>query len=381
MTRRLHRSVSRRNSKIIISALLLLIGVFILVQGIKYFPVWYGLLFKKDIVLNRTDQRINILLLGIGGGRHDGPNLTDTIILASIDPEKKKATLISIPRDLWIPDLKAKINYAYAYGESREKGGGLLLSKAVVSKVLGQEIDYALRVDFDGFIKAVDMVGGLDVNVERKLDDPEYPISGKEDDPCDHKEEELQALATASSQLDAFPCRYEHLVINPGLQHMDGETALKFVRSRHAKGSEGSDFARSKRQEKIISAFQDKVFSAGTFLNPVKIVSLLDVFKASIDTDITQEEYDDFVRLAQKMKGAKMQSIVLDVGDEEEGQPGLLDNPAPTEAYRYQWVLAPRRGDGNFSQIHKYVACQIVYDECDILSGVPIPTPTAIPSE
>ena len=89
------------------------------------------------------------------------------------------------------------------------------------------------------------MVGGLNVDVERKLDDPEYPISGKEDDPCDHKEEELQALATASSQLEAFPCRYEHLVINPGLQHMDGATALKFVRSRHAKGSEGSDFARS----------------------------------------------------------------------------------------------------------------------------------------
>lgn len=162
---------------------------------------------------------------------------------------------------------------------------------------------------------------------------------------------------------------------------MDGETALKFVRSRHAKGSEGTDFARSKRQEKVISAFRDKVFSAGTFLNPVKIVSLLDVFKSSIDTDIKQEEYDDFVRLAQKMQEGKMQSIVLDVGNEEEGQPGLLDNPEPTEAYRYQWVLAPRKGGSDFSQIHDYVACQIQYDECDILSGVPIPSPTPISQE
>ena len=189
-------------------------------------------------------------------------------------------------------------------------------------------------------------------------------------------------LATASSQLEAFPCRYEHLIVEAGEQHIDGETALKFVRSRHALGVEGSDFARSQRQEKVIAAFRDKVFSLGTVLNPVKIVSLYDVLKDSIDTDIKEEEYDDFVRLSQKMQRSKLQSVVIDVGDAQQERQGLLDAPGPSEAYKYQWVLTPLAGDGNYTQIHRFVACEIKYEECDVLTGRPVsPTPSPTSGE
>jgi LCP family protein required for cell wall assembly len=306
--------------------------------------------------------------LGIGGGTHDGPNLTDTIMLASIDFKADKVTLISIPRDLWLPDINQKINAAYSIGEAKKKGGGLILAESAVGKITGQNIDYGIRIDFSGFVKAVDIVGGLDVNVDNAFEDYQYPIDGKEADPCGHSQDELQALAnTPEDQLPTvFPCRYLHIHFNKGLQHMDGETALEFVRSRHASGVEGSDFARSKRQEKIIKAFKDKVLSAQTILNPAKVITLYETLKSSIDTDIQQTEFDDFIRLAQKMKTTKIQSAVLDIGDEQTQRPGLLINPPTSSDYNYAWVLTPRTGNGNFAEIQKYISCEIKTGNCPV---------------
>src|SRR3989344_6217196 len=353
---------------IVITLILVVLGRY-LINVAKLSPVLFQLLFNKEIQLKKSDHNINLLLLGIGGGKHEGPNLTDTIIFASIDQSKNKATLLSIPRDLWVPDINAKINTAYATGEDKKKGGGLILTKAVVSKIVNQPIDYVVRVDFDGFIKAVDMVGGLDIEVERTLDDYEYPIEGKENDVCGHTEEEVQKLATSTAQLEAFPCRYTHFYIDKGLQHMDGETSLRFVRSRHGLGEEGTDFARSARQAKVISSFKSKLLSAQTLLNPMKMISLYETMNANIDTDIQQSEFDDFVRLFQKMRGAKIQSAVLDMGDEAKGGFGLLTNPQTATGYADQWVLIPRSGNGSFTEIQKYV-------DCEIKTGICVVSPT-----
>ncbi len=237
-----------------------------------------------------------------------------------------------------------------------------------------------MRIFFDGFVKAIDMIGGLEVTVDKTLDDYEYPLSGKEADPCGMDEEKIASksseIATGSAtEGEAFPCRYEHLHFDKGPQKMNGINALKFVRSRHAEGQEGSDFARSKRQEKIISAFKDKVFSAGTFLNPVKVVSLVSVLSGSIDTDIKEDEYDDFVKLAQKLKGAKLDSAILDIGDEQVGRLGLLEHPLSGD-YEGQYVLVPTRGNGNYSEIQEYISCEIKYGNCEVTkNGITTPTP------
>jgi polyisoprenyl-teichoic acid--peptidoglycan teichoic acid transferase len=366
---------------------LLIIG-FGIVKVAKFLPSFFQYFIQKEINLKETrDKKINILLLGTGGEGHDGPNLTDTIMLANIDPNTKKATLISIPRDLWVPDLKQKINYAYASGEDVSKGSGLVLAKAAVKKVTGQSIDYAVRLDFNGFTKAVDMIGGLDITVANTFDDYQYPIEGKENDTCGHNDEEIVDLsaqiATASAdELEVFPCRYKHLHFDKGLTHMDGVTALTFVRSRHGTNPEGSDFARSKRQEKVISAFKEKVFSLNTFLNPVKIVGLINTLKDSIDTDIKQDEYDDFVKLAQKMQKANVTSVSLDMGDEASGRYGILENPSPDESYNHQWVLIPRLGNGNFSEIQEYISCEIKTGNCGVgKTGITTPTPVVTISE
>jgi polyisoprenyl-teichoic acid--peptidoglycan teichoic acid transferase len=356
--------------KKIIFAIAILVVVFFVARSaariFNFVPFLFQMVFNHDVKVKTENQRLNILLLGVGGGTHDGPNLTDTIIVASISPKNDKIALISLPRDLWALDLKAKINTAYSSGETKKKSGGIVLAQAVVKKVTGLQIDYTVRIDFSGFVKAVDLLGGIDVNVENSFDDYEYPIEGKENDPCGHNQDELDALATASSQLEVFPCRYEHIHFDKGLIHMDGVTALKFVRSRHADGSEGSDFARSKRQGKIINSFKDKALSLQTFLNPGKFLDLFDVLSQSIDTNIKQDEYDDFLRLAQNLKTAQLKSVAIDTGDEETKRNGLLINPEISDSYNYEWVLIPRVGDGNYLEIKNYINCELTKDNCQI---------------
>ena len=147
---------------------------------------------------------------------------------------------------------------------------------------------------------------------------------------------------------------------------MNGETALRFVRSRHAKGSEGTDFARARRQEVIIKAFKDKIFSLDTLLNPGRLMSLYDVFQDSIHTNIQSQEYDDFVKLAQKMKDAQTNSVVFFYSDPYSKKQGIFINPLISEAYDNQWVLIPRAGNGNFSEVQKYVECEIKIGNCPI---------------
>ena len=294
----------KKRPLILVGIIVVILAIFV-VKTANVYPFLFQLVFNRGISLKQTDSKINILLLGTGGGSHEGPNLTDTIIFASLDPKNNKVTLVAIPRDLWVPNLTMdvkKINGAYAYGEAVKKGGGLALAEAAVGSIVGQSIDYGIRIDFSGFVKAVDIMGGLDINVDNAFDDYQYPVDGKEADTCGHTQEELQAMATDSADqavLD-FACRYRHIHFDKGLNHMDGETALEFVRSRHASQTiEASDFARSKRQEKVIQAFKNKVLSAQTLINPGKIISLYTTLQSSIDTDIKQSEFDDFIRLGE----------------------------------------------------------------------------------
>jgi len=353
--------------KIFITCVVLLVFfvVTIFSELTKFSPVLFQLLFHKDIVLKKQDDTLNALLLGTAGGSHDGADLTDTIMFVSLQIEKKKTSLISIPRDLWVPDLNAKINTAYAKGENRKKNGGLLLAKAVVSQILGQRIDYVARVDFDGFVKAIDFADGLDIEVEQSFNDYYYPIEEKTEDLCGQDPQEADLRIATMSSFEVFPCRYQQVGFEKGKQHMNGEQALIFVRSRNATGAEGTDFARSARQQKVIKTFKDKVLSVETLLNPIKIINLYVTLSDSIHTDIKQEEIDDFIRLVKKLENVSVHSYVIDVVDKQKQKDGLLVNP-PLEDFNDLWVLIPKAGDGNYSQIHTYVSCVLVSDTCSI---------------
>lgn len=357
------------NKKIAIGVGLFILIIFLLVL-FKAMPIFWGVFIDKKISVKKSDNgNINILLLGIGGAKHDGPDLTDTIILASINPQKNIVHLVSIPRDLYVDSLQTKINAAYANGQ--EKGGkGILLARSTVASITGIRPDYVFVLDFSGFIKLVDLIGGIDVQVENTLDDYAYPEEGKENELCGTTDDGLASfsaqIATGSAtEFDLFPCRFFHLHVPLGLQHMDGELALKFVRSRHALGKEGSDFARSKRQQLVINAVRDKILSLGTLANPVKLIGIIGILGDNIHTDIPEGQFDDFIKLAQKMKGAKIESTVIDEGDLAQERYGLLMNP-PTKDYRGQWVLIPRIGSGNYSEIKTYLACVMKGGNCQI---------------
>ncbi|RJQ27460.1 LytR family transcriptional regulator [Candidatus Parcubacteria bacterium] len=359
--------LKRKKTQLIIIVLILILfaGIFIYFQkfqgGVSFL---FGMTVNKSIELKK-DNSINILFLGIAGGKHDGANLSDTIIFANLNPSNNSINLVSIPRDLWIPSLAAKINTPYAIGQMQEKQG-IDSARKGLELILGEKVDYVLVVNFKGFEDFIDMLGGVDVEVQKTLDDYEYPIEGKENELCGHKEEDIPFLATSSAALEAFPCRYQHLHIEKGVQHMDGKTALAFARSRHAQGAEGTDFARSTRQHQVITATKSKFLSLGTLFNPIKTLGIYNVLKNNIDTDISADEIDDFIKLAQKMRSARINNDVLDMGDAKQNRYGLLANPFPSEEYKNQWVLIPRIGNGDFSEIQEYIKCVIEGKICTI---------------
>jgi LCP family protein required for cell wall assembly len=290
--------------------------------------------------LDSSGGQINILLLGAGGEEHQGHDLTDTIIFFSVSQKGEDGLMISLPRDIWIPSLRAKLNTAYHYGEEKKPGGGLILARSAVSEILDQPVHYAFLIDFDGFTKAIDLLGGIEVEVERTFDDYKYPIPGKGRDPCDGDPE--------------YACRYEHIHFDAGAQNMDGKLALKYVRSRYAEGEEGSDFARSKRQQRLISAFKKKLFSLETILNLKKVEELATVFENHFDTDIAPETYAAFFKLALKFEQKNLRFVVLDGLDEEDG---LLTNPEKSQRYDFQWVLTPRAD--TWQEVQEWVASLI----------------------
>ncbi len=270
-------------------------------------------------------DRINILLLGIGGKGHDGGQLTDTIIAASVKPSTKQAAMLSIPRDLSVPQEGSgwgRVNSINAYAEMEEAGSGGLATSQALGDLLEQPIDYFVRIDFKGFEKIIDQVGGVDVYVENTLDDYSYPILGREDDP-------------------SYYSRYEHLHVEKGWQHMDGSLALKYARSRHGARGEGSDFARARRQQKILGAVKDKVISSSFLLNPKQVTTLINTLQENISTNLKVWE---IIKLWTLVKDIQTDMIINKVLDNSPA--GLLvDSRGENGAY----LLSPRSGD--FSEI------------------------------
>ncbi len=227
--------------------------------------------------IRKVNNQTNILILGIAGGNHDGPTLSDSILVANYDFGRNRLVTLGIPRDIWSSTLQDKINSAYAYGEAKEKGGGLKLAKAEASAIIGQPIQYAAVINFQGFKELIDYLGGIDVNVERSFTDKKYPIEGKENDNCGGNDPE-------------FSCRYETIRFDKGMTHMNGINALIFVRSRNAIGVEGSDFARTQREQKVLIAVKTKITAILKSFNIAKIQDLYRYINPIIQRDITNQQ-------------------------------------------------------------------------------------------
>ncbi|MDD3301571.1 MAG: LCP family protein [Patescibacteria group bacterium] len=257
----------------------------------------------SHLVINPSTQlkgeendRINILLLGMGGANHEGGNLTDTIILLSLKPSTKQASMISIPRDMVAPDKNGnwrKVNSVNAYAEKEEEGSGGKAICDTLSTLLDEPIPYYIRADFQGFINIIDEVGGVDIYVENTFDDYTYPISGRED-------------------AADYYSRFQHLHFDKGWQKMDGATALKYARSRHSLGVEGSDFARAKRQQIVLEAAKDKVLSRNTLTNPATLTKIIGQLESHIGTNLQISEMIKLWNMFKDVQKAQITNKVLD---------------------------------------------------------------------
>lgn len=258
--------------------------------------------FGEDL---KTDHfgKTNILLLGVGGGLHDGGDLTDSILVASLDQNKKTVSLISLPRDLYVkitPSYSDRINTVYDYFKRRSGHEEAVQSvEALMKKITGLDIQYYAKVNFQGFREVVDILGGVDIDVPETLVDPLYPLEDK----------------------NGVFIRNEVFKVEKGLQHMDGDTALKYVRSRHST----SDFDRARRQQLVISALKAKALKENYLTNPNQLKRIYYAISSNLETDITVGEA---IRAASVAKDIESNHIIsIGLSDDSTRTGGFLYTP------------------------------------------------------
>jgi len=317
---------------LIVAALLL--GWFATRLALSGWQINKDTLLKDLFSLNTTtligeDQgRVNIMLMGIPGPGDDveGPDLTDTLIVASLSTAPEgKSVLFSLPRDLYVkvPGYgNTKINAVYEIGNNQEANSGGELIAGIAGDVLGLEIPYYVRVDFSGFEKLIDELGGVTITVDKDLYDDKYPTPSK---------------------------GYEVVDIKAGTYTMDGTMALKFARSRQST----SDFDRAARQQKVILAIRDKAKQMEWLSNPAKAISIMDILTDHLATNMKISEMKRLINLMQDFDVSKLVNKVFD-----DSPTGLLYGTRANEIY----VLLPVGDD--YKTITDYVT-KLLSNEID----------------
>lgn len=294
---------------------------------------------QNTAVSDVTSQKgvYNSVLLGYGGAGHDGSLLTDSMIIIHVDTNKKTAALISIPRDLWV-NGGHKINAEASINGFANEGG-------VIKNVTGLPVDYFVAVDFSGFVKLIDNLGGISVNVPKTFDDPYYPITGLENDMCGKSTEEIATLKSQYSGTaleEQFGCRFEHLHFDKGTVNLDGTTALKFVRSRHG----DSDFGRSERQFSVLKGVLAKLVSLHAL---DKTNSTIDTLVSMVKTNLNSNAIKAILEVVGDTGAYKINEIHLTTENL------LMDSKSTDGAY----ILIPKAGMFDFSAIKAYISQNI----------------------
>ena len=289
---------------------------------------------EPKLKTDSTGRYTNVLAVGIDQ-RSENSRLenTDTIMVISFNHDTNAVVMISIPRDTMVRDENGywhKINAMYSIGERRQEGGGMEYLKGIVEDYTGMEIQYWGMINLEGFREIIDIIGGIDVDVENPFVDYQFP--NKWD------------TGVITVRFDA------------GMQHMDGETALQYARSRHAQGTvpgykfEGSDFARARRQQKVIDAVRQKLISTDGLLSPTKFTQILGAVKDNIQlSPFKTEDIQAGIALLKDDKDMQTYSFVLDptIG----GLNKVITRNVPVEGY----AIGPVDGIGENEAVRKLV--------------------------
>ena len=316
---------------------LVLVGIFIVW---KVMLATYGFItgFKPEDVLFALGSELkkdehgytNIVLLGDGGHLRDGADLVDTIMVASIDYSKNAVSLLSIPRDYYVKNVNwpGKINELYRNNKRQFKSDDELygLFQTVTGEIADLDVQYYVRVNFNAFVEIVDSLGGITVDVKEDIYDPYYP--NETDD------------------------GYTIFEVKKGIQEMDGETALKFVRSRKTT----SDFDRAFRQQQVLEAVRAKALSLDLLTNTGKLKKLYSAISANMNTNMSIRE---IIAMAAFAKNFDRSHLISKVIHDDPGQDGGFLYTPERALYNDLFVLVPF-GD-NLDLIHKY--CDLIFNK------------------
>lgn len=320
-------------------SLILIVGVF----GVIFGKAWWdankalqgggtALAWSKNVDPNSLtgegDGRVNVLLMGKGGDMHEGGQLIDTIMIASIDPINNGVVMLSIPRDLWVkPDdlWPMKINAVYnsakeqhLYENPKDIDGaekvGIAALEEVIEEYMEVKINYYGMVDFAVFEDAVNVVGGITVNMPEPYYDPTMLIGNN------------------------------YLSLDAGPNDLDGGHALGLARSRY--GAERGDFDRGENQQLVIIGIKDKALSAGTLSNPLKLSQLVESFGDRVQTNFSIDDVKRLYDLSKDIPNENITNIDLAMEGEAVVTTGTIGG---------QSVVYPIAGIDDYSEVQKFV--------------------------
>jgi len=332
----------------LLSAKVLKVGQNVLNKERSIFAQLADLIIPGDRKLvGEKDGQINILMAAIGGKGHEGENLTDTIMIAMIRPQEKQVALLSIPRDLFVrlPGTNSftKINAINAYKENSnsKKGEGIVALGEKVEEITGLSIHYYARLDFTAFKQIVNQIGGVEVTIPVSFYDYWHKIS--------------------------FPA---------GKELMNGDRALSYVRARYVEGPEGGDFARAARQQHLLLAIREKIFSANTAFDLRAVSGIMDALGENVITNFNLWEFKRGFEIFRDIPKDNIHTAVLTTGEN-----GLLAGGTEILDGTPASILRPRAGAENYGPIQDYVknifnAANNVGDNNTSSNEQPSPTPT-----
>jgi LCP family protein required for cell wall assembly len=240
----------------------------------------------KNFALRQKNNKINILVVWRWWNGHEAPNLTDTIILASINTKEKTISMLSIPRDLYVEynnGKSGKINSIYEINtiKNNSKEIGMVAIADKVAELTGEKVNFFVNIDFNGFKKVIDVIWGIELTIDKQFVDYQYPD---------------------------WNWGYKTIVFKKWAWLFDGESALKYARSRHST----SDFDRSLRQQQIINAIKDKLSTSYFLKSPKKIKELYDVFEKYVYTNL---QLQDILKLAIQIKSSQYEIQSFNLND------------------------------------------------------------------
>ncbi len=285
------------------------------------------------------DGRINILLLGMRGVNDPaGGTLADTIMMLSIKPKENVASLISIPRDLFVSNpatnSKTKLNAVYAYGEQKGAGQGMTYMEQAIGDITGQSVGYSAVINFDGFKKIIDTLGGVTVTLDQPFEESmqfnephvcdgiTFTVpTGKFDNktanvywPGTKTVKRVRVVKSYPLCTNANPECNGDFKLSAGTHTLNSTDALCYARSRET----SNDFERAKRQQQVLKAVKDQLLSAGTLTDFSKLNEIIDNLGENVKTDMEPWEMKRMYDIYGKMKDYTLYQKVIDGTDDPE---------------------------------------------------------------